>query len=254
LFTGLIEEVSRLEAVAPRGGVTRIDLAAPVCAPQLEIGDSLAVNGICLTVTQRSGSRVTVEAAAETRRVTTLQTWRVGDRLHLEPALRAGDRLGGHIVLGHVDGQGKLLRVRQAQGSWFMTFGLTVDLAPYLLPKGSVAVDGVSLTVDSGPFQDRFTVNVIPHTLTRTRLADYRVGQAVNLEMDVLVKAARGQGMPGANVQPPGGAQAAIDITPGAGAMLPAWDSTQPQSRSGKAALTMTDLLARGFRRQHNRR
>lgn len=230
MFTGLIREIGRLVSISAGAGVTRIDLDAPACAPELDIGDSLAVNGICLTVTWLAGDRVSVEAAAETRRVTTLPTWRRQDRVHLEPALRAADRLGGHLVLGHVDGQGRMLKVRQEQGSWFMTFGLPVDLAQYLLPKGSVAVDGVSLTVDSGPFRDRFTVNVIPHTWQHTLLSELRSGQAVNLEMDVLIKAARGQGLPD-----------------------PRRGSAPSASPAGRPPLTMTDLLARGFRRQRDR-
>jgi riboflavin synthase len=255
MFTGLIREIGRLAAIAPRAGVTRIDMTAPLCAPQLEIGDSLAVNGICLTVTQRSGTRVTVEAAAETRRVTTLPNWRVGDRVHLEPALRAADRLGGHLVLGHVDGQGQLQQVRRTQGSWYLTFALPAELAQYLLPKGSVAVDGISLTVDSGPFHGRFTVNVIPHTWTRTRLSELKVGQAVNLEMDLVVKAARGQGLPPvtgrAPVDLPSGVATAPAGRPGSPAQAAA--ASPSPAHAGKAPLTVADLLARGFRRRHDR-
>ncbi len=255
MFTGLIKEVGSIKAIVPRGGTIRVDLDAPLCAPGLDVGDSLAVNGVCLTVTQRTGSSVRVEAAAETRRITTLPHWRVADRVHLEPALRAGDPLGGHLVLGHVDGLGRVLQVRQEHGNWFLTIGLLPGLARYLLPKGSVAVDGVSLTVDSGPFRDRFTVNVIPHTLARTRLGKLRVGQAVNLEMDVLVKAARGHGQPGAE-------EAAVTrlwtgMTPEPGRIgTNASDAGAIASASPAATrvpLTLTGLLASGFRRRHGR-
>ncbi len=196
MFTGLVREVGRIHALGRSGELTRIELSAPLCAPDLAIGDSLAVQGICLTVAGRRGSLVAVEAAEETRRLSTLPAWRVGDRVHLEPALRAADPLGGHLVLGHVDGLGRVAAIRARGRSRFLTFGLPASLARYLLPKGSVAVDGVSLTVDSGPFRDRFTVNVIPHTLAATRLGELRVGERVNLEMDVLVKAARGEALP----------------------------------------------------------
>ena len=191
MFTGLVREIGRLRAAVRRGGITRLDIVAPRSAARLGSGDSLAVNGICLTVTRRHGDLVSVQAAAETRRVTTLPRWRVGERLHLEPALRASDTLDGHLVLGHVDGVGRIVQLRRAGGSVLMSVNLAPDLVRFLMPKGSVAVDGVSLTVDAGPFAGRFTVNLIPHTLSGTTFDRARVGQDVNLEMDVLVKAAR---------------------------------------------------------------
>ncbi|MFH1843858.1 MAG: riboflavin synthase [bacterium] len=192
MFTGIIREVGKIRALARQGELTRLELSAPRCVDDLDIGDSLAVNGICLTVTRKRGGVVRVEAASETRRVTTLKRWRAGDRVHLEPALRAGDALGGHLVLGHVDGLGTVRKIQRSSRSWFLTVSLAPELARYLMPKGSVAVDGVSLTVDAGPFRREFTVNVIPHTLASTRFRSLRIGDTVNLEMDVLVKAARG--------------------------------------------------------------
>ncbi len=191
MFTGLVREIGTLRATTRRRGITRLDVVAPRIAARLDSGDSLAVNGICLTVTRRRGDLVSMEAVAETRRVTTLPRWRVGDRLHLEPALRAADTLDGHLVLGHVDGVGRIARLQKTGGSVLMSVGLAADLARFLMPKGSVAVDGVSLTVAAGPFTDRFTVNLIPHTLNGTTFDRARVGQEVNLEMDILVKAAR---------------------------------------------------------------
>ena len=175
MFTGLIRELGTVKVLARHGDVTRIDIEAPLLAPDLALGDSLAVQGICLTVTKRRGTRVSVEAAAETRRLTTLSRWRVGQPVHLEPALAVGDKLGGHLVLGHVDGLGRIAARRVAGRSLFLTVKLGPALARYLLPKGSVALDGVSLTVDSGPFRDRFTVNVIPHTLGVTCLENLQV-------------------------------------------------------------------------------
>jgi riboflavin synthase len=115
----------------------------------------------------------------------------VGRRLHLEPSLRVGDAIDGHLVLGHVDGTGRVARVARHGGSVDLVVHCGEDLARWLMPKGSVAVDGVSLTVDEGPHVDRFTVNLVPHTLRWTTLGDARPDRAVNLEMDVLVKAAR---------------------------------------------------------------
>ncbi|RKZ11349.1 riboflavin synthase [bacterium] len=201
VFTGLIHEIGRLESMTFAGGHGRLSIRAPHTAAQVAVGQSVAVQGICLTVTARRGQVFTVDAAAETRRLTTLSNWRRGERLHLEPALRAGDPLDGHLVQGHVDGTGKVLGLRHTRGSLYLTVGLATGLARFLTPKGSVAVDGVSLTVDAGPHTDRFTVNLIPHTMRQTAFADLRMGRPVNLEMDVLVKAARtGEGalLPGA--------------------------------------------------------
>lgn len=195
MFTGIIREIGVLRGMSPRGDVLRLALAAPLTAAAVKIGDSVAVNGICLTVTGARTGVFSVEAAAETRRLSTLGSWRAGKRVHLEPALRAGDGLDGHYVQGHVDGTGKVSTVRAARGGGrLVTIELPPALAANLTPKGSVAVDGVSLTVDEGPFSDRFTINLIPHSLAVTNLGTLAVGDAVNLEMDVLVKAARGAG------------------------------------------------------------
>jgi riboflavin synthase len=190
MFTGLVREVGRLTARSTVRGVTRLVIEAPVCSDELTLGDSLAVNGICLTVTVVSPPHVTVEATAETRRVTTLPNWRPRDGLHLEPALRLGDPLAGHLVYGHVDGTGRILRLTRRGDAVWMTVALAPALARQLVPKGAIAVDGVSLTLDPGPFPGRFTVTLIPHTLARTRFGRVRVGESVNLELDVLAKAA----------------------------------------------------------------
>jgi riboflavin synthase alpha subunit len=235
MFTGLVRELGTLRAVSRRGGNTLLEIHAPLTAARLAVGASLAVNGICLTVTRRRGALVAVTAAAETRRVTTLPRWRAGDRLHLEPALRAADTLDGHLVLGHVDGVGRVVGYRRSGGSVFMGVAPPSELMRFLMPKGSVAVDGVSLTMDAGPFRDRFTVNLIPHTLVATNFARVRVGQAVNLEMDVLVKAARSGTRPAASYEPD--------------ARTPS--TTAGSSHEGAAGgTTLADLLARGWRRR----
>jgi riboflavin synthase alpha subunit len=230
MFTGLIREIGKLRGIAPRGGLIRLDVEAPVTAKSAGVGDSIAVNGICLTVTAVSGRVFSVEAASETRRLTNLKNWRRGDRLHLEPALRAGDPLDGHLVQGHIDGVGTVKKVRNAGGNLLVTVDLPAALAAYLTPKGSVAVDGVSLTVDEGPFDRGFTVNLIPHTLSWTTFGDIRAGRKVNLEMDVLVKAARGAG----------------------GVVLPGVGPTPADKEKKQTSWTMDRLLAKGFGRRRS--
>ncbi len=232
MFTGLIREIGRLKGLSSRGGVLRLDVEAPVTAGTVGVGGSVAVNGICLTVTALAGRMFSVEAASETRRLTTLRHWSRGDRLHLEPALRAGDPLDGHLVQGHVDGTGTVAAVRKAGGSLLVTVDLPDELAAYLTPKGSVAVDGVSLTVDEGPFDRRFTVNLIPHTLAATTFSDLRPGRRVNLEMDVLVKAARGART----------------------VRLPGVDAATAGQEHPPPALTIDRLLAKGFGRRRSPR
>jgi len=231
MFTGLIREVGVLRGVARGPQLVRLRIAAPRTAADLGPGDSLAVNGICLTVTGVRGAEVSVDAAVETLRVTTLEHWRVGRKLHLEPALRAGQALDGHLVLGHVDGTGKVARSERRGASVLLTVTCGERLAGWLMPKGSVALDGVSLTVDAGPHVDRFTVNLIPHTLGWTMFDAYRVGQPVNLEMDVLVKAAR--------------TGHSTEALAGLGALAP-----QRLDRGPGSVPSLTSILDRGFRRK----
>ena len=193
MFTGIIEETGVVEAIRRNAAGIELTLRAKLCARGLKIGDSLAVNGICLTVTAVAGRRVRADVSAETRRVTTVATWRAGDPVHLEPALRVGDTLGGHFVLGHVDGVGRVARVVRAGGGLAVAVAAPPGILADLLPKGSIAVDGVSLTLDQGPFEESFTVTLVPHTLAETRFAALRAGDLVNLEVDVLAKAARGR-------------------------------------------------------------
>ena len=226
MFTGLVKEIGRLRRITPAGGVVRLDVEAPGTAAGAGVGASIAVDGICLTVTAVRGPVFRVEAATETRRLTTLRDWRPGRRLHLEPALRAGDPLDGHLMQGHVDGVGRVVKVVRGNRDLLVTVGLDRDLARFLTPKGSVAVDGVSLTVDEGPHTDRFTVNLIPHTLEWTHFGGIRSGRRVNLEMDVLVKAARAGGFAG----------------------LPTVDAAP--ARETKKPITLDRLLAAGFKRR----
>ena len=187
MFTGIIETTGRVERVTPQGGGTRLTLAADRALPRLALGESIAVNGACLTVTSGSGRRFTVDVSPETLRRTTIAALARGARVNLERALRVGDRLGGHIVQGHVDGVGKLDAITP-DGDWVLyRFRAPKPIWPYLVEKGSIAVDGVSLTVFRCQ-EGRFQVALIPHTLRQTTLADRVPGNRVNLEADVLLK------------------------------------------------------------------
>jgi riboflavin synthase len=186
VFTGLIESTGRLTTgvAGPDGG--RIQVQTGLGA-ELAIGDSIAVNGVCLTAVEVTPAGFAADVSPQTIRVTTAGDWITGARVNLERPLRADARLGGHFVLGHVDGVSRLLLTRQEGESYWLEFSLPDALAKYVIPKGSIAVDGISLTVaDLGTAH--FAVQIVPHTWAATTLSDRTVGDAVNLEADVLGK------------------------------------------------------------------
>jgi riboflavin synthase len=187
MFTGLVEALGAVKRVADDGAGGRHLTIAAGFAAELALGESVAVNGACLTVVERDAETFRFQAGPETLRRTNLGDLSPGDRVNLERSLRVGDRLGGHIVQGHVDGVGHVAE-RQRQGDWeTVWFTCPPDLAGEMVSKGSVAVDGVSLTlVDVG--RDRFSVALIPHTLANTTLGFKAVGAAVNLETDLFAK------------------------------------------------------------------
>jgi riboflavin synthase len=190
MFTGLVETLGTVRRVEDDGaGGRRLTIAADVAAG-LTAGESVAVNGACLTVVEHDAETCRFQAGPETLRRTNLGELAPGDRVNLERSLRLGDRLGGHIVQGHVDGVGHVAE-RRRQGEWeTVWFTCPPDLAQQMVPKGSVAVDGVSLTlVDVG--RDRFSVALIPHTLANTTLGFKSAGAAVNLETDLFAKYVR---------------------------------------------------------------
>lgn len=187
MFTGLVQDLGRISAIQPKGGVVDLWVSTRLPVDRFELGESIAVNGACLTVVQVEGDRFLAQAAPETLRRTTLGGLKVGDPVHLERALELGARLGGHLVLGHVDGVGRVLSARTDGGAWAMEVSLPRELAPFFIEKGSVTLDGVSLTVNAVG-TDRFGVMLIPETQTRTALARRAVGDAVNLEADVIGK------------------------------------------------------------------
>jgi riboflavin synthase len=186
MFTGIVSGVGEVRAVEKRGD-TYIVIAPPFDAGALAIGASVACAGCCLTVFARDAATFTVTASAETLAHTTLGTWKAGTRVNLERPLNVGDELGGHIVTGHVDGVAELTGVSREGESFRMSFAAPDNLARFIAPKGSIALDGVSLTVNEADGA-RFGVNIIPHTLKVTTFGALKPGARVNLEVDVIAR------------------------------------------------------------------
>ena len=188
MFTGLISDIGVVERILPRSGGVRL-VVRPGALPvdQLELGESIACSGACLTVVERGGGLVAFDAVPETMARTILGDWRPGSRLNMERALRLSDRLGGHLVSGHVDAVGRLLsRAAEGQGAR-LAFELPASIAPLVAEKGSIAIDGISLTVAAAS-RDRFEVALIPETLARTTLGQATAGTRVNLEADLVAR------------------------------------------------------------------
>ena len=186
MFTGLIESVGEVADVEARPSGLRLHVQTSL-AGELSAGESLAVNGVCLTVTGAAGGRVQADIGPETARVTTLGCIRAGQQVNLERAMRADSRFGGHFVQGHVDGTGTVRQVRPDGDARWISIEFAGELAPYLIRKGSIAVDGVSLTV--ADLRDReFDVMIIPFTWKHTSLSTVAPGDAVNLECDMIGK------------------------------------------------------------------
>src|SRR5262245_43233804 len=186
MFTGLVEALGTVRRVEADGAGKHLVIAAPL-ASELAIGESVAVNGVCLTVVERDAETFRFQAGPETLHRTNLGELTAGDRVNLERALRLSDRLGGHLVQGHIDGVGRIAS-REQQGEWeTVWFRCPAELAAQMVSKGSVAVDGISLTVVDVT-ADGFSVALIPHTLKMTTLGFKAPGAAVNLETDLLAK------------------------------------------------------------------
>jgi riboflavin synthase len=188
VFTGIVEGIGKVETLRPLpGGSRRIAVSTSLEVGKLPLGASIAVNGVCLTVVGRKTRRFEADVGPETLRVTTFDRLRAGDRVHLERPLRLGDPLGGHLVAGHVDGVGKIEARRKQGDALYLRITAPAELAPFLAVKGSVTVDGVSLTVnevDGGSF----AVMLIPHTLDATCLGERKTGDRVNIEADLIAK------------------------------------------------------------------
>ncbi len=195
MFTGIVTAIGTILSAEQRGDL-RARIAAPLDPARIDIGASIACSGVCLTVVDRGGTAgdawFDVDVSGETVSRTVAGMWEAGRRLNLEPSLRMGDELGGHIVTGHVDSIGEVVKVAQAGGSWQIAVRARAEMAPFIAEKGSITVDGVSLTVND--VRDRtdgtcdFLLNIIPHTASVTTLGDLAEGNTVNLEIDVLAR------------------------------------------------------------------
>jgi len=188
MFTGLIETTGRLRRLEPRGPGVQLTVAAPrAMVGELALGESVAVDGACLTVIRAEGDAFVVDASAETMSRTTLGDRRPGDGVHLERALRLGARLGGHIVAGHVDATGAVRLAERLGEALRMVFDAPAEIRRYLVPKGSIAIDGVSLTVNTVD-ERGFDIVLIPHTQSVVHLHQKTAGARVNLEADLIGK------------------------------------------------------------------
>jgi len=187
MFTGLVEDTGQIVATRPDRGGVELRIRTRIPLDEVAIGDSIAVDGVCLTVETRDGDAFTATAARETLALTTIGALRTGSAVHLERALAVGDRLGGHLVQGHVDCTGAVVEARQAGESLVLWIDVPADHARYVAAKGSICVDGVSLTVNEVA-GTKFRVNLVPHTVTVTKMGALRAGDRVNLEVDVLAK------------------------------------------------------------------
>lgn len=187
MFTGLIEDLGTVQRLERTGGDVRLRIGTALPLHEVALGDSIAVNGACLTVTSLHADTFTADVSVETLAVTSLGGLAAGGRVHLERALRLGDRLGGHLVQGHVDGLAEVVQVVRDARAIQITVKLPRELLPEVVPKGSIALDGVSLTVNTVE-GDRIRVTIVPWTATKTTLADWQPGRRVNVETDILGK------------------------------------------------------------------
>ena len=188
MFTGIIESIGTIARIERRGGDVRLHVdAGSLGLDDVKLGDSISVSGVCLTAVEIDGAVFTVDVSTETLARTTLGALRDGDPVNLEKAMRLSDRLGGHLVAGHIDGVGRVVSIESDARSQRWLFELPAALARYLAPKGSICIDGVSLTVNEVDGA-RFGVNLIPHTIDVTTLGERKVGDAVNIEVDLVAR------------------------------------------------------------------
>lgn len=188
MFTGIIEAVGDIAELTPRGGDVRLRVrSGKLRLDDVALGDSIATNGVCLTVTDLPGDGFWADVSQETLRLTTLGNLRPGSRVNLEKSLTPESRLGGHMVSGHVDGLGEILTLEEAGRSWRVTVRAPAELARYIAHKGSICVDGTSLTVNAVNGAD-FELMIIPQTMAETVFGDYTTGSPVNLEVDVIAR------------------------------------------------------------------
>jgi riboflavin synthase len=187
MFTGIVEGLGKVKRLTMKGADAVLDIEAGIGLAEVSIGDSIAVNGVCLTVTFINQNIFQADVSAETLSRTTLRLLQTGHKVNLEKALRMGGFIGGHFVLGHVDATGRILSQTQKLGSLILAVEMKEDISRYIVEKGSVAIDGISLTVNKLE-KSRFYVNIIPHTAANTTLVMKKEGDLVNIETDILGK------------------------------------------------------------------
>ena len=188
MFTGIIETVGEVVAKELREGDVKLTLEADESYLEaVMLGDSIACNGVCLTVVDRTSNQFMLDVSVETLSLTTIGDWDVGSKVNLEQAMIASSRFGGHIVSGHIDRIGEIIDITEDARSWRMTVRVPKNIRQYIAKKGSISVDGVSLTINSVE-DSEFSVNIVPHTLSHTIIGDYKLNQKVNIEIDTIAR------------------------------------------------------------------
>ena len=188
MFTGIIDTVGEVVAKELREGDVKLTLKADKSYLEaVMLGDSIACNGVCLTVVDRTSNQFMLDVSVETLSLTTIGDWDVGSKVNLEQAMIASSRFGGHIVSGHIDRIGEIIDITEDARSWRMTVRVPKNIRQYIAKKGSISVDGVSLTINSVE-DNEFSVNIVPHTLSHTIIGDYKLNQKVNIEIDTIAR------------------------------------------------------------------
>jgi riboflavin synthase len=187
MFTGIVEDTGKVSEIEYRGKEKRLILEFPPHLTEVQLGDSININGVCLTIVQKNSQRIEFDLSMETLEKTALRELKEGDYVNLERSLRLADRLGGHIVTGHVDGIGEIVEKREERGFLQLRIRIPESVSRYVVQKGSIAIDGISLTVNDYQ-QGEIRMTLIPYTIEKTTLRQRRVGDRVNLEADILGK------------------------------------------------------------------
>jgi riboflavin synthase len=188
MFTGIISAIGKIAELEHRQGDVRISIHAPELGfEDVGLGDSIACNGVCLTAVELIDQGFIADVSVETLSLTTIEHWKVDTGINLEKAMQASDRFGGHIVSGHVDGIGEVVSLHEDARSWRFTIKAPANLAKYIAQKGSITVDGTSLTVNAVNGSE-FELNIVPHTMIHTVISDYQAGSKVNLEVDLIAR------------------------------------------------------------------
>jgi len=188
MFTGIVSAIGKIAELEHRQGDVRISINAPELSfDDVRLGDSIACNGVCLTAVELIDQGFIADVSVETLSLTTIEHWQLNTRINLEKAMQASDRFGGHIVSGHVDGIGEVVSLHEDARSWRFTIKAPANLAKYIAQKGSITVDGTSLTVNAVKGSE-FELNIVPHTMIHTVISDYQIGTKVNLEVDLIAR------------------------------------------------------------------